>query len=161
MGWFRRAFAVEGAAREGIFMTKKTLAKGLALIGTVLVWLPVLAPFFFGLAGLLADGVFNFDYLMPAELGLMAITGAVLLIAAAILAHSRLKLIGGSIGAAIAAIVIGQFIASVTGLASGEIEPTGWQWALVTACLAIYVLALAATGAGGALLTRDLFVKQA
>ena len=48
----------------------------------------------------------------------------------------------------------------VTGLASGETEPGGWQWVLVLASLAIYSLALAAVGVGGILLLRDLFKGQ-
>ena len=51
----------------------------------------------------------------------------------------------------------GQALASVTGLASGRTEPTGWPWALVLASLALYVLALVILGVGGVLLVRDLF----
>jgi hypothetical protein len=46
----------------------------------------------------------------------------------------------------------GQALAVVTGLASGETEPGGWQWVLVLASLAIYSLALVAVGLGGILL---------
>ena len=53
--------------------------------------------------------------------------------------------------------LVGQVIASVTGLASGETEPVGWPRALVLAALAIYALAVAAMGVGGLSLLRDLF----
>ncbi len=142
-------------------MKNPMVIKVLSALGTVLVWIPLLAPVFFGLAGLAMSGEFNFDFLMPAEFGFLAIAGAVMLIVVAILAHSQVKLIGGSIGVAVVAIVGGQVIASVTGLASGDIEPTGWQWALVVASLGVYILALAALGVGGALLSRDVFRARA
>lgn len=139
---------------------KDVLVKTLAVLGSVLVWLPVLAPIFFGLASLLAEGVFHFDFLMPAELGLLAIVGTILLVTAASLVRSgRARLIAGSMAVGIVAVVGGQGIAMVTGLASGEIEPTGWQWSLVLTSLGVYVLALVGVGVGGALLVRDLFKK--
>jgi hypothetical protein len=46
-------------------------------------------------------------------------------------------------------------------LASGDIEPTGWPWALVLASLGIYSLALVAMGVGGLLLLHDLFRPSA
>jgi hypothetical protein len=54
-------------------------------------------------------------------------------------------------------LVGGQALAVVTGLASGEAEPTGWGWALVVASLVIYTLALVEIGTAGVLLVRDLF----
>lgn len=42
--------------------------KGLAAAGTVLVFLPLLAPLFFGIIRLVQAGIFQVDYLMPAEL---------------------------------------------------------------------------------------------
>ncbi len=54
-------------------------------------------------------------------------------------------------------LVGGQVIASVSGLASGEIEPQGIWWMLVLASLALYDLAVILIGVGGVLLIRDLF----
>lgn len=74
---------------------KDGLTKALAIAGTALVWLPILAPVFFSAASLLLDGVFRFDYMMPAELGPVALAGAGLLLWAALRARSQVKLIGG------------------------------------------------------------------
>lgn len=140
-------------------MKKETFAKILVIPGIVLVLLPILAPFGFGLGSLITDGKFRFDYLLPAELGIFIFAGAILLLAAAFIAHSQLKLIGWSLVAAILVLVGGQAIAVVTGLASGKIEPTGWQWALVLASLAIFYLAVIVIGIGGIKLAAGLFKK--
>jgi hypothetical protein len=84
----------------------------------------------------------------------------VLLIWAALRAHSRQRLIGWGVGIAASLLVGGQVIAVVTGLASGKTEPVGWLWILVLASLVIYSLALVATGFGSILLSRDLFKKN-
>ena len=139
-------------------MAKKgSLTKILAIVGTVLVWIPVLAPVLFAAAFLIQAGMFRFDYLMPAELFPVALVGGCLLLWAALRARARRGLIGGSLAGAVILPVAGQALASVTGLASGRTEPTGWPWALVLASLALYVLALVILGVGGVLLLRDLF----
>lgn len=138
---------------------KGKLTKILTIAGTALVWFPILAPIILTAILYLQEGIFRFDYLMPAELFLVAMAGAALLLWASVRARSRSGLIRWGIVLAAILIVGGQAIASVTGLASGEIEPTGWQWALVTATLAGYCLALVAIGVGGILLLRDLFTS--
>ena len=139
-------------------MAKKgSLTKILAVIGTVLVWIPVLAPILFAAASLIQAGMFRFDYLMPAEIFPIALAGGCLLLWAALRARARRGLIGGSLGGAVILLLGGQALAVVTGLASGRTEPTGWPWALVLSLLALYVLALVVMGVGGVLLLRDLF----
>jgi hypothetical protein len=83
-----------------------------------------------------------------------------LLLWAAIRARSQQRLIGWSLGTGVGLLVAGQVLAVVTGLASGETEPTGWQWILVLASLAIYSLAVLVTASGGILLLRDLFKSR-
>lgn len=136
---------------------KGILTKILAIVGTVLAWLPILAPILLTALLYLQERIFRFDYLMPAELFLIAVLGAGLLLWASKRARLHRRLIRWGIALAAIMIVGGQAIASATGLASGEIEPTGWPWALVTASLAGYCLALVAIGVGGILLLRDLF----
>jgi hypothetical protein len=136
---------------------KRALTIALAIAGTVLVGLPVLAPVALSLAALGSFGVFHMDYLIPAELSPLAITGGVLLLWAALRARSRRALIAWSLGSAIVVPVVGQVLAMVTGLASGAREPTDWAWTLVLASLALYVLALVALVIGGVLLLRHLF----
>jgi hypothetical protein len=137
--------------KKGIF------TKALAISGTVLAWIPILAPVLFATASRIRAGMFRLDYLMPAELFPAALAGGSLLLWAALRARARRRLIGGSLASAVVLPVAGQALASVTGLASGRTEPTGWPWALVLASLALYVLALVILGTGGVLLVRDLF----
>jgi len=81
------------------------LTKVLAIAGTVLVWLPILAPILFSAAHLIRARRFRFDYLMPAELFLFFIVGAGLLLWAALRARSRRSLIGWALGIAVVSVV--------------------------------------------------------
>jgi hypothetical protein len=146
---------------EGDAMEKKSgLTKFLAVAGTVLVWLPIVAPVLFSAAFLARSGRFRLDYLMPAELFLFALGGGLLLFWAATRARSRRAIIGWGVAAAAGILAAGQGLAVVSGLASGETEPAGFWWALVLASLALYTLAVAAIGVGGVLLLRDLFKTE-
>jgi hypothetical protein len=146
----------EGYIRK-IMEKKGVLTKILAIVGTVLVWFPILAPVLLSVAVIIKERMFRFDYLMPAELFPAALVGGGLLIWAALRARSRRRLIGWGLGIAVGLLVGGQVLAVVTGLASGETEPTGWWWALVLASIVVYSLALVVIGVGGVLLLRDLF----
>jgi len=136
---------------------KSVVTKILAITGTVLVWLPILAPVLLSVAVLIKDHMFRFDYFMPAELFPAALVGGALLVWAALKARSRHRLIGWGLGIAAGLLVGGQVLAVFTGLASGETEPTGWRWALVIASIFSYLLALVVIGVGGVLLLRALF----
>ena len=132
------------------------LTKILAVTGTVLVWFPILAPVLLSLALFISRRIFRFDYLMPAELFLVALAGGALLIWAALRARSRWALIGWGLGVAAGMLVGGQALAVATGLASGETEAAGWPWVLVLGSLAILWLALIVVDIGAVLLVRDL-----
>ncbi|MEZ4590654.1 MAG: hypothetical protein R3D55_05850 [Chloroflexota bacterium] len=139
-------------------MNKKNSAtKMLAIVGTVLTWLPILAPIFFTVIFFMARGQFRFDFLMPAELFLLFLFGGGLLTWAAWQAHRHQKLIGWAWGGAVAFVALSQGLAVVTGLAHGDVEPGGWEWLLVITALALYTLAIIITGVGGILLLRNLF----
>jgi hypothetical protein len=139
-------------------MEKKViLTRILAIAGTALVWFPILAPVLFSVLVTITRRIFRYDYLMPAELFPFALAGGVLLFWATLRAHTRQKVIGWGLGIAISMLVSGQVIAVVTGLASGEMKPTGLWWMLVLASLIIYSIALVIIGAGGVLLIGDLF----
>jgi hypothetical protein len=129
----------------------------LALLGTALVWFPVLATIVTGLFVTIRSHMLRIDYLMPAELFPAALGGGALLLWAALLAHSRRGIIGWGFVAAIGMLVGGQALAVASGLASGAAEPAGWPWALVITSLAAYVLALLVLDVGALLLLRDLF----
>jgi len=136
---------------------KGTFTKILAIIGTVLAWFPIIAPVLISMIFFAQEGVFRLDYLMPAELFLFALAGGALLIWAAIRARSHRAVIGWGLGFAAGLLVSGQALAVATGLASGETEATGWQWALVLGSLIAYILSLIVVGVGGVLLLRNLY----
>ena len=138
---------------------KDVLTKILAVFGTVLMWLPVLAPIILGVGSLVFAGIFRFVYLLPAEMFPSAVLGGAMLLWAALRTHSHRKLIGWGLVTAVVMLFGGQAIAVVTGLASGETEPTTWLMALVLGPLVIYALLLVAVGVGGVRLVRDLYKR--
>ena len=140
---------------------KNILNKILAVAGTVLVWLPVLAPVFFSAVVSIRSGRFRIDYLMPAELSPLVLAGGLLLLWAALRMRRYRALIGWVLGAAVVLLFASQGLAVVTGLADGRIEPTGWQGALVLGMLIGYDLAVILLGVGGILLIRDVFRRKA
>ncbi|NOH03041.1 MAG: hypothetical protein HND47_14315 [Chloroflexi bacterium] len=137
------------------------LSKSLAITGTILTWFPIFAPILLGVGSLIGAGVFRLDYLMPAELFPSALLGGGLLLWASLRAHAHSRLIGWGLGLAVFLLVGSQWLAEITGLASGETQPTPWLFALVLIPLMVYVLAVAAVGVGGILLTRTLFNNPA
>jgi hypothetical protein len=143
---------------EGKNMENKgTFTKILAIAGTVLAWLPLLAPVLFTLARLASNRILRFDYLMPAELFPLALVGGGLLVWAAWQARSCRRLISWSVGAAILLLFSGQALAVASGLASGAIEATGFWFGVVLASIILYTLALLAAAIGGILLLQDLY----
>ncbi|MBN1401950.1 MAG: hypothetical protein JXA74_14005 [Anaerolineae bacterium] len=142
-------------AKEGTF------TKVLALAGTVLAWFPILATILTALPRLIVRHMLRIDYLMPAELFPFALVGGGLLLWAALRARTQRGLIAWGLALAGAFLVGGQALAVITGLASGDAEPTGWPWALVLASLALYTAALIELGVAGILLLRDLFGRRA
>ncbi len=141
-------------------MQKRMLAARIcAVLGTAVLWLPILAPAIFGLIHLVRAGWYSYDFLMPAELFPVALTGCLLLVAAALLARSFRRLVILSLAVALVALGGAVGLAEVSGLASGEIEPQGIWWALVVGLFVLYILALLAEGIGGILLVRRLFQR--
>ena len=140
---------------------KDVFTKILAILGTVLIWFPVLAPFILGVGSLIRDGMFRFDYLMPAELFPFALLGGILLVWASTRARAYRKLINWGLVIAVILLFGGQALAVVTGLASGETEPTPLLITLVLVPILIYALLLAVVGVGGILLVRDVFKHPA
>jgi hypothetical protein len=136
---------------------KNGLTKFLAIAGTVLVWFPLLAPVVFAILSLIADGRFRFDYLMPAELGLSFLAGAILLFWAAFRARARVKWIIWSLGIGLLFLLLTPWLSVLTGISSGEQPASGWRMAVFMAAYIAYILALLSTGMGGLLLLRDLF----
>jgi hypothetical protein len=136
------------------------LTRILAILGTMLVLFPLLAPVVLSVARLIQARRFLFDYLMPAEFFPLVLIGGFLLMLAAIRMRKYRGLIGWGLGGAVLLLAGSQGLAVATGLASGRTTPGGWQWALVLAGLVAYILAVIVTGIGGVLLLRDLFKPQ-
>ncbi len=136
---------------------KDRFTKILAIVGTVFVWLPILAPVAFAVIRFIQARRVMFDYFIPAELFPVVLVGSGLLLWAAIRARSRRGIIGWSLGAAVGLLVASMAVAQVTGLDSGEAEMGGWQWAIVLVLFAGFWLALLGIAIGGILLVRDLY----
>lgn len=126
----------------------------LAVIGTVLVWLPIIAPLVLAVTFAVTQGRWLLDYLMPAELGVLVLLGSGLLIIAAVRAHQSAKPLVLALVAAVGLLVGSQAVAVVTGLADGRIAPAGWQWALVLTLYAGYALMVILIDVLGVRLTR-------
>jgi len=139
---------------------RRVVTKGLAIAGTILVWLPIVAPLVFSVSRFARVRALHVDYLMPAELFPVALVGGVALFAAALLARSHRALIGGSLAAAVGLLLAGMVLAVVTGLASGATEPTGWPVVLVASTLVAYTIGLVVMGVAGAALLRGLFANE-
>lgn len=130
---------------------KDTLAKILTIMGTVLVWFPILAPIVLGFVSLIMDGIYRFDYLMPVELGIVAFVGASLLLWGAFRSKRRLAIIAWGLGIAIGSIAILMTF--------GDVIPGSLEWMIVVGLLITYSLAIVAIGVGGILLWVDVFKK--
>lgn len=128
---------------------KDALSKFFAVFGTVLVWLPVLAPFVLGFVSLGMDGIYRFDYLMPVELGIVAFVGGAALIWGAIRTGLRRKIIAWGLGLAAGSVAVL--------MAVGDVLPGSLEWGIAIGLLSTYSLAIVIVGIGGILLCRDLF----
>ncbi len=132
-------------------------SKILAIAGTILVWLPLLAPTLMTIIRLLQQGGFNFDYLMPAELFPSALIGGGSLILVARRTGLRWRLVGWGLGIAAVMLGAGQVVAFATGLATAEAHAAGWPLVVVEGTIYVYILALVVTGIGGIILLSRLF----
>ena len=139
---------------------RDVLTKILAIVGTILVGLPVVAPIVFGLLRLFRGASFLVDYLMPAELGFLVLAGALMLLWAAIRVRAYIKWIAWSIGLAILLVMGAQWLAVVTGLADGSIQPGGWKMAVVTGGIIAYDLAVISLLVAGIQLIRKVFKRE-
>lgn len=82
-------------------------AKAFLLIGTLLVALVLLSPFFFSLISLIVNSELVFDYLMTAELGLVAIIALLFLMVGTFLAKGPfLFFVFGSVAAVVSLVTL-------------------------------------------------------
>jgi len=137
----------------------KQLTRILAIMGTVLVWIPILFPIVFTLIRLIQSGMFRFDYLMPAELFSVVLVGGGLLLWAAIRARRWNKVVAWGLVAIVVLLGGSQGLAVVTGMASGETPATGIWWILALSMIIAYSLVVILLGVVGIRLILDLYKK--
>jgi|WetSurSiteA1Bulk_404760.scaffolds.fasta_scaffold60248_1 hypothetical protein len=135
------------------------ITKVLAIIGLVLVWFTILAPLVLAIISLVSGGGFRLDYLMPAELFIVALVGGLSLIWAALRSRLYMKWIQWAFGIAFITLLGGATLAEVTGLAAGISGSEGWLPVAIGLIIA-YDLALIALGVGGWYLCRDFIGKE-
>ncbi len=132
------------------------ITKGIAYVGTILVWIPILFTLLTSVVATIASGILRVDYLMPAELFLFALVGALLSFWASIRVRKHRGAIGWGLVVMVGSLMASQGTAVLTGLASGETAAIGWPFFLVVALLVLYIAAVIAQGIFGILLIRKL-----
>jgi len=133
---------------------KSLISKIIAITGTILVWIPIIAPVLLTIIFLIIKGRFAFDFLMPMELIFLVIIGAILLIISSIIMKFKWKIIGISLGTIISIFILGQFIAEITGIASGETEMTSTLYFIMITFVIIYIISLIILGISGIKLVK-------
>jgi hypothetical protein len=136
---------------------KAVLTKILAILGSALIGLIMLAPVVIAVIRFIQMGRLHLDYLLPAELFPGILAGSLLLVVVAFWTRLRRKIIGWGLVASVILPVAGAGLASVTGLASGETEINTWQGVLLIGVFVLFYLAVVVVGIGGVLLVSDLF----
>ena len=131
---------------------RDSLTKALAVAGTLLVWASILAPVVLGFISLGTDGIYRFDYLMPAELGPVIFIGGILLFWVAIRVKSQRGIIAWGLGIAAGSIALLNTF--------GDVEPGSMRWAIVVGLLIVYSMSIVVMGIGGVLLWRNLYKKK-
>lgn len=142
----------------GGWMEKKNgFTRFLAITGTALLWLVLLAPVAFSIVRYSESGMLRFDFLLPGELFFLVLAAALMLLWSAWRAHKLRAPIGWTLAAALVLLFGSQGIAVLTGLASGEHGPSGWPFIVVMGMLIAYDLAVLALAVEGILLVRELY----
>ena len=138
---------------------KQTLSRIFALVGTLLLWAPILFMLVTAIVGSIVGKALLFDYLMLAELFPIVALGLVLLVLTSLLCKTFRKWFGWGSVAALAALTAGQIFASVSGLASGALAENGAAFAVVIVSIVFYNIIVVALAILGILLIRRLFQK--
>ena len=133
------------------------LVKICAVLGTVLVAVPILFMIVTAVVGSVMRGQLMMDYLMPAELFMAVFPGAILLLAAAIASRRNIRTIAWGFGIAAVSFVGTMLYTMLSGLASGAVEAEGWPLYLSLIGIGIYDLSVLLLGIGGAVLCAKLF----
>ena len=141
-------------------MKNNLLTKSLVIAGVLLTWFPILAPLITAVMGSISEPSFRFDFMMPAELGVLAILGSGLLLWAAIRLRSMIKPIAWSLAIMVILLLGSQALAVASGLASGARAPSDAMFYLVTGMLMMYSLILVIPAILGTRLLREVFKTE-
>ncbi len=131
------------------------LVRSLALVGTTLVALPLLAPIVLGLASMGRFGSLRIDYLMPFEAYPVTLVGVLLVVAASLWARSRRAATAITVGVMFGGIVLGSVAAQLTGIADSVETLDTWRYVLTGGLAGISLLAQCALVVLGILMVRD------
>lgn len=138
------------------------LARALAIIGVVLLLVPILLPVVFSLRFIGRPGGYMIDYLMPFEVYPVAVVGFILVLLASLRARLRRGAVGISIGVMLGGVVLGAVAAQLTGIANSVETLEAWRYAVVIGFGAISLIGQLTLAVIGILLVRDLSeAKQA
>ena len=139
---------------------KELFTRILAIAGTALVWIPVLATLITGIIASISMGKPTLDYLMPGELFLFALAGSVLLLWAAGWSRIFLKQVAVSFISLPVFLIACQTIAVTSGIASGARPAEGFAFAAVIAFFALYIAALIYLCVMGIMFLQRLYRKE-
>lgn len=137
---------------------RKTLGIVLAVVGWVLVFLPLALPLVFAIGALVSGRGFLLDWLMPAELFPAVLLGEVLLLAAAFVARTRKKLLAAPLVILAIMVIVGLVGGPILDRAAGAAgdDLPAWIPLVGGAGMAVYAAGMVVALVGGALLLRDL-----
>lgn len=132
-------------------------ARSLAVVGTTLVTLPLLAPLALGLSFAGRFGGVRIDYLMPFEVYPVTVVGTVLLVAGSLRLHARRRAIGVTIAAMLGTLVLMGVSAQVTGIANSPEQLDTWRYVLTAGFGAASLAAQVVLASLGGLMLRDAY----
>jgi hypothetical protein len=134
-----------------------TFAKVLAIIGTIMVAIPMIVPLAFSLRTIGSPGGYRLDYLMPFEIYPVTLIGVAEILWASLRAHMRTQAIVIAIGCMLGFLVLCAILAQVTGIANSVEQLEPWRYALTAGMGGASLLAQIGLVVLGCLLVRDLY----
>ena len=138
---------------------KNVLAKIFAVCGAAITCGAVLFVLLTAAVGTFMAKHLLLDYLMLAEIFPIVVLGILLLFVASLLTKRLVRPFAYLSAAAVITLAGALLIASQTGLSSGAIPATGWQFALVVGLISLYDLLVVAIGVVGVVFAARLFHK--
>jgi hypothetical protein len=142
--------------KEAPMEKKEKLTRILAIVGTILVWIPLVLPIVFGVIHFAGTRRFLVDFLMPGELFPVIAVGGGLLLWAAFRSGKCKKYLLWASAAAVFFLFASLEFAQISGIASGKTEEAGLPMIGLWTLWAIFCLSVVALGVGGIRLIRKL-----